>query len=56
MKYFILGFIGGTLILEPIVINFIYFTNIDLFVDLILTNKNREKLKEWVRNGNNEKN
>lgn len=50
MFYFILGFIVGTFILEPIVINFIYFSNIDLFVDIILTRKNREKLKGWLKN------
>lgn len=45
MINFILGLIVGTMILEPIIINFIYFTNVGLFIDLILTRKNKEKLR-----------
>lgn len=49
MINFLLGFCIGLFILEPIVINFIYFTNIDLFMDIILTNKNRNKLINHFR-------
>ena len=41
---FIIGFFVGSFIFEPIVINLIYFSNVDLFMDLILTKKNRNKL------------
>ena len=41
---FVLGLFFGSLFLEPLIINFIYFTNADLFIDLILTRKNEEKL------------
>lgn len=49
MINFLFGVCIGTFILEPIVINFIYFTNIDLFMDIILTNKNRNKLINHFR-------
>lgn len=42
---FLIGFIVGSFIFEPIIINFIYFSNVALFVDLILTKKNEEKLR-----------
>lgn len=45
-----LGIIIGSMVIEPIVINFIYFTNIDLFLDIILTKKNRKKLEEHFKN------
>lgn len=35
-----------TMILEPIIINYIYMTNPGLFIDIILTRKNEKKLKE----------
>ena len=44
---FILGFFIGVFLFEPIIINFIYFTNIGLFLDIILTKKNRFKLKKY---------
>lgn len=44
---FIFGVIVGSFILEPIVINFIYFSNIGLFHDIILTEKNRNKLRDF---------
>lgn len=34
-------------LLEPIIINFIYLSNVDLFNDIILTKKNEEKLKKY---------
>lgn len=46
MLYFLLGtFIW--FLLEPIIINFIYLFNVDLFNDIILTKKNKEKLKKY---------
>lgn len=47
MVNIIIGFLIGSMILEPIVINFIYFTNVGLFNDIILTPKNRKKLEEF---------
>lgn len=47
---FIFGMFAGVLFLEPLIINFVYFTNLDLFNDLILTEKNRKKFKEYYRN------
>ena len=47
---FIFGMFAGILFLEPLVINFVYFSNLDLFNDLILTKKNSIKLKEYYRN------
>lgn len=44
MIKFLFGLCIGSFILDPLIINFIYFTNIDLFMDIILTNKNRNKL------------
>lgn len=32
------------IIFEPILINLIYMSNVDLFLDLILTKKNQDKL------------
>lgn len=46
MLYFICGFITGSVILEPIIINLIYMRNPGLFLDIILTEKNRDKLEE----------
>lgn len=45
MIYFILGIFVGIGLFEPIIINFIYFSNVGLFIDLILTRKNEEKLR-----------
>ena len=47
---FLIGIFVGSMVIEPIVINFIYFTNIDLFLDIILTKKNRKKLEEHFKN------
>ena len=47
MLNFLLGFSIGSILLEPIIINFIYFSNIGLFLDLILTKKNRFRLKKY---------
>ena len=41
------GFFLGSFIFEPIIINFIYFSNISLFEDIILTKKNRRKLRDY---------
>lgn len=46
----VLGAIVGAMFLEPLIVNFIYFTNLDLFNDIILTKKNSIKLKEYYRN------
>ena len=45
-----LGLIGGTMFFEPLIINFIYFSNVALFNDIILTKKNRKKLKDYYGN------
>lgn len=34
---------------EPLIINFIYFSNIDLFLNIILTKKNRNKLIDKIK-------
>lgn len=47
MYNFIFGFVLGSFILEPIIINFVYFSNVGLFIDLILTRKNEEKLRRF---------
>lgn len=47
---FICGMVVGCFLLEPLIINFVYFSNLDLFNDLILTKKNSIKLKEYYRN------
>lgn len=47
LLYFLFGFIVGSFILEPLIINFIYFSNIALFRDIILTKKNRKKLDKF---------
>lgn len=46
----ILGFIYGiifSMLFESLVINFVYLFNISLFEDIILTKKNKEKLKKY---------
>lgn len=40
----------GTMIIEPVIINCIYLSNIDLFNDIIITKKNSEKLKKYYTN------
>lgn len=47
MSYFLLGFLFGSIIYESIIINFVYFRNIALFTDIILTKKNRERLRDY---------
>lgn len=42
-----LGFFGGAIIYEPILINFVYMTNVGLFYDLILTKRSRRKLRHF---------
>ena len=46
MVNFLLGFLLATCF-EPFIINFIYFYNIALFEDIILTKKNRQKLRKY---------
>lgn len=44
-------FFGGILVfclLEPLIINLVYFSNVDLFIDMILTRKNEDKLINTV--------
>lgn len=48
--FLIIGGIVGCLLLEPLIINYIYFSNIHLFTDIILSKKNKEKLKEYYKN------
>lgn len=50
MIIFIFGMVLGVFLLEPLIINFVYFSNLDLFNDLILTKKNSIKLKEYYKN------
>ena len=47
MLLFLFGLITGTMLFEPIIINFVYFSNIALFEDIILTKKNKNKLKNY---------
>lgn len=47
MIYFFLGLFFSLFFLEPFVINFIYFSNISLFRDIILSKKNRERLDDF---------
>lgn len=44
---FIFGLFAGIMFFEPLIINVVYFTNLDLFNDIILTKKNSTKLKEY---------
>lgn len=53
---FLLGMFGSIFFFEPILINFIYFSNIALFEDLILTKKNKNKLIEYHKERENVKN
>ena len=51
MLNFLLGFLFATcsvsFLVEPFLINFVYFSNIALFEDIILTEKNRQKLRKY---------
>jgi len=44
---FIIGFLFGGFIFEPIIINFVYMRNVALFNDIILTKKSEEKLRRF---------
>ena len=47
---FVFGFLIFEFIFEPIFINFVYFTNLYLFEDIILTKKNKQKIRDFYRN------
>lgn len=47
---FCLGIVVGTMFFEPLIINFIYFSNLDLFNDIILTEKSSKKLEQYYKN------
>lgn len=49
---FLLGLLVGSFILEPLIINYIYFSNVALFNDIILFEKNRKKLEEYYLSKN----
>jgi len=49
MKDFLYLFII-MLIIEPLIINVIYFSNVQLFLDIILWKRNVKKLKEFLSN------
>ena len=44
---FLFGLVVGCFILEPLTINYVYFSNVALLHDIILTEKNRKKLEEY---------
>lgn len=50
MIKFLFGFCIGSFIFEPLIINFVYLSNIDLFIDIILTKTNRNKLIRYFKN------
>ncbi len=55
MDKFIYGLLFGFpifMLFEPIIINCIYFTNLDLFNDFILTEKNRKKIRSYYEKNN----
>lgn len=47
MLDFFFGMIIGSMLFEPLIINFVYFSNIALFEDIILTKKNKNKLRRY---------
>lgn len=51
LYYYLILFLGVGLGLafDWVIINYIYFSNINLFIDLILTDKNEQKLIETIR-------
>lgn len=49
---FLCGLLIGLFILEPLIINYIYFSNVSLFNDIILFEKNRKKLEEYYLSKN----
>lgn len=52
MLNFIFGIFIGSSIFEFFLINFVYMSNIALFNDLILTEKNRKKLRDYYEKSN----
>lgn len=50
-SYYLVLFLGVSLGLafDWVIINFVYFSNIHLFINLILTDKNEKKLIETIR-------
>ena len=46
MLYFLFGTFIWFLV-EPIIINFIYLSNVELFNDIFINKKNKEKLKKY---------
>ena len=47
-----IGFFSGIclfMLIEPLIVNFVYFTNIYLFMDIILTKKNERKLIKHIK-------
>ena len=52
MLFFLFGFLFGSFIFEPIIINLVYLSNPALFNDLILTKKNSEKLRRYYEKNN----
>ena len=44
---FLFGFVFGSFLLEPIIINVIYMKNPALFNDIILTEKSSKKLRRY---------
>lgn len=47
MINFIGGLFIGTMLLEPIIINTIYMSNVKLFNDIMLNKKSSEKLRRY---------
>lgn len=47
MIYFLFGSLFGSFILEPIIINLVYMSNVALFNDIILTKKSEKKLRRY---------
>lgn len=47
IMYAVLGAFVGAMVLEPLIINFVYMSNVALFNDIILTKKSSEKLKKF---------
>lgn len=48
-SYILFGICIGCVFIEPLIINFIYFSNIGLFLDIILTKKNRQRLIDYLK-------
>lgn len=52
IKGFMFGLFVGMFVLDPIVINFIYLSNLDFFNDIILSKKNEERLRRYYEKNN----